>query len=1018
MKITPRFLTALAGTVVLCAALGSPAFGQANTPAKNILDADDLVSAVKNTVKGGPNAPVDAGDSSDQEQVGKILDGDTHSKHYNKAENTGFVVSPGLGASIVTGIRFATGNDSPERDPLTITIEGSNTPGATKPGATGFSILYEGPSGLENQSGRTQWGQPISFKNTTVYKSYRVLIEKTRGGQGTGAQYSEVELLGVAAVPGQPRIVYALPATQRTRVDDKWSDRAPLAGPAAAAPAETRNLLWYRQPAKVWEEALPLGNGRLGAMVFGGVADERLQLNEDSLWDGYPLDASNPESLKALPEVRRLLFADQNRAAEKLAAKTMLGTPHGVKPYQSLGELWIEAPGLKGASTYLRTLDLGTAVTRVSYVSEGVTYTREAFSSAPANVIAVRFTASRPGTLDLKMTLKRQKDAQCIASTNDPRAIVLTGQIDRKDDAGVQRGMRFAAQVSAVSEGGTITNTDGLLTISRATTATLYITSATGYPGLEAIAALLAKDVSGKTYTPGGNPEAVCAATIARASSLPYEKLKAAHIQDYQSYFDRVSLTLDPADTAAAKLPTDERLRALKTEGTVDPGLAELYFKFGRYLLISSSRPGTLPANLQGIWAWQMNPPWNADFHTNINVQMNYWPVETTNLSELHAPLFDLMDSLVASGGEVAKVQYGARGWVVHHLTDPWGFAAPADGLQGVWPVGAAWLSRQLWDHYAFTNDKKFLAERAWPLMKGSARFILDILVEAPPGSPVAGKLVTNPSYSPENEFILPDGTTAQFTYGATMDLMIIHGLLENCIAASKTLNVDADFRKECESALARLAPVRISPESGRILEWIDDYKETDPHHRHTSHLYGLYPSDMITTATPQLFESARKVLERRGDQGTGWGLAWKINMWTRLHDGDHAHILLNNLLKDRTFPNLFDAHPPFQIDGNFGATAAIAEMLLQSQIQDAQGVYELQLLPALPSVWSTGSVTGLRARGNVTVSLAWKNGRLTHARLVPGDSGKLKVSLGTITKEFTVEAGKPLLLDARLTPQ
>jgi alpha-L-fucosidase 2 len=423
-----------------------------------------------------------------------------------------------------------------------------------------------------------------------------------------------------------------------------------------------------------------------------------------------------------------------------------------------------------------------------------------------------------------------------------------------------------------------------------------------------------------------------------------------------------------------------------------------------------------MPSNLQGIWAWQMNPPWNADFHTNINVQMNYWPAEITNLSELHMPLFDLEDALVKPGERTAQVMYGARGWVVHHLTDAWGYTSPADGPQGIWPMGAAWLAQHPWEHYCYTGDKDFLAKRGYPLMKGAARFIIDFLVEAPIGTTFAGKLVTNPSYSPENSFYLPNGEESEFTYGATMDLEIIHDLLTNCINASKILGIDDDFRAECIKTLERLAPIRISSNTGRIMEWAEDYKETDPHHRHTSHLFGLYPGNQITViGTPDLAAAARKTLEARGDDGTGWSLAWKINMWNRLLDGDHAYKLLSVLLSNKTLPNLFDTHPPFQIDGNFGATAAIAEMLVQSQYQTTDGSFEVQLLPALPTALASGYVRGLRARGGFVVDLEWKNGYLTTARIKSTNGGILHLRLKQQTAIFDTKPGEIIQLNENL---
>jgi alpha-L-fucosidase 2 len=796
-----------------------------------------------------------------------------------------------------------------------------------------------------------------------------------------------------------------VPACSRQPYDGKaeampWPDRAPVSS-AAPRPAGAQ-LLWYRAPARDWYQALPVGNGRLGAMVFGGVADELLQLNEDTLWAGGPRDVTNPDALRALPEVRRLLFAGRNLEATDLAGKTMMGRPTRIQSYQSLGEAYLECPGAAGATDYVRSLDLDTAIVSVQYASNGVRHAREVFASAPANAIVARFTASAPGSIDLKMTFKRSKDATSVADPSNARAIRLQGRVNR--DGGGEAGLSFGATALAVTDGGRVSNDGGVLEIAGATSVTLFIAAATNYPGL------------GKGGPdPSLDPGATCAAVLSRIASTPYATLRARHVSDHQQYFRRVSLALGAANADAESLPTNDRLERFR-RGGADPSLAALYFQFGRYLLIGSSRPGTLPANLQGIWAWKLSNPWNADFHTNINLQMNYWLAEPANLSDLHVPLFDLMESLVKPGGVTAKIHYGARGWVVHHLTDAWGFTAPADGVWGVWPMGAAWLARHPWEHYLYTGDRAFLQARGWPLMKGAARFVLDFLVEAPPGSPVAGRLVTNPSHSPENAFLMPDGVTkTMFTYGATMDLEIVRDLLQNCIEATRVLGTDAAFRAECESALERLAPIRVSPATGRIMEWVEDYREADPHHRHTSHLYALHPSSQIDPlTTPALAEAARKTLEARGDVGTGWSLAWKVCFWTRLLDGERAHRLLTNLLAGKTLDNLFDTHPPFQIDGNFGATAAIAEMIVQSHAREG-GLPVVHLLPALPRAWSSGSAAGLRCQGGNVVAIRWQDGRLTEARLRSTRGGAVLVRLGAKKLRIRAKAGQEVRLDGAL---
>ncbi len=716
-------------------------------------------------------------------------------------------------------------------------------------------------------------------------------------------------------------------------------------------------VLWYPRPAEKWVEALPVGNGRLGAMVFGQTDEERLQFNEDTLWTGEPHDYSHPGAKEVLPQLRRLLFEGKQREAEELAMERFMSVPLRQMAYQPFGDLWLRF-GHSDVSGYRRELDLDRAVASVVYQSGGVTFRREVFCSYPDQVLVVRVEADRPGTVSFTLRLTSPHPHVTVQPTG-PNRLLLRGQLKehyvRRLKKTVRCVLRFTSRLEVQADGGRVTAEGDSIRVERADAATVLLTAATSYRNYH--------DVS-------GDPEQKTLDQLNAAAARPFAELRRRHLDDYQRLFRRVSLDLGQTD--AVRQPTDERIRRFGQQD--DPQLVELYFQFGRYLLISSSRPGSQPANLQGIWNENLDPPWESKWTTNINLEMNYWPAEVTNLSECHEPLFDLIQDVSETGRRTAQVHYGCRGWVLHHNTDIWRGTAPINkSNHGIWVTGGAWLCHHLWEHYVFTCDKEFLANRAYPIMKQAALFFVDYLVE----DPKTGWLISGPSNSPEHGGLV---------MGPTMDHQIIRSLFRKCIQASEILGVDPDFRQQLRSLVGRIAPNQIG-RYGQLQEWLEDKDNPKGHHRHVSHLWAVFPGDEITPrGTPKLCAAAKKSLQFRGDGGTGWSKAWKISLWARFEDGDHAYKMLKELISGSTLPNMFDSCPPFQIDGNFGGTAGVAEMLLQSHTG------EIALLPALPSAWPEGQVRGLRARGCVEVSIRWKDHQAVSALLRTLTDGKRRV--------------------------
>ena len=749
--------------------------------------------------------------------------------------------------------------------------------------------------------------------------------------------------------------------------------------------------LWYKEPAKMWEESLPLGNGRLGMTPDGGVINEKIVLNDITLWSGAPQDANNYNAYKSLPAIRQLIVEGKNDEAQDLVNRDFVckgpgsgGAQWG--KFQTLGALELEFSYPDGKervavpSDYRRELSLDNAMATCTYTLNGVKYKREYFSSFDDDINVIRITANKPGMINCRIGISRPEK---FAVKTEGQELQMSGQLDNGTDG---KGMQYLARVKTKLKGGSQSTEQNAIVVNDATEMIIYVSAATDFRGFA---------YKEKTQQ-----------LIDAALKKPYETQRKKHIANFSKLFSRLSLDLGSG--AAEELPTIDRLTAFYNKSEQDPGMAALFFQFGRYLSISSTRVGLLPPNLQGLWAKEINTPWNGDYHLDVNVQMNHWPVEVSNLSELNLPLADLVKGLVEPGERTAKAYYNAEGWIAHVITNVWGYTEPGESASwGAANAGSGWLCNNLWEHYAFSMDLKYL-EDIYPVLKGSAQFYKSAQIK----DPKTGWMVTSPSVSPENTFYLPNGKTASISMGPTIDNQIVRELFTNVITASKVLNIDAAFRKELEERLKSVPPVGVISKDGRIQEWIEDYKETDPEHRHISHLYGLYPAALITpTATPELAEAAKKTLEVRGDDGPSWTIAYKLLFWARLQDGNRAFKLFKEILKPtlRTdinygagggvYPNMLSAGPPFQIDGNFGAAAGLAEMLLQSH----DGF--IDLLPAIPDTWRKyGSVKGMKARGNFTVDMTWKDGRITDYKISSPTSRKVKIKLNGKIKEITSE--------------